>query len=191
MAQTRSGRPQRKMPWWLIVIVVLAIARVSSNYSRESSVTNRQTGSPTPVGSGSFRVMTSNQVGETEASNACGSAIDRTEHARSNADVLAYVKNNSTDILKVCGTAYEDAVKDADQDSGDAHFLDENNAAVAEEMVSATDGIARDKIGEKAASDKAVALAQDVIANSHAPQLIRSAKETVRELVGPVRPMKP
>jgi len=195
MAQNIPPPPVRRFPWWLAILAVLFAVRFFNSYQHNSIHPNAtdapaapvmqqssapKSGSPTP-----FQVMTSSQDGEKAVHAACDKDVDRTETG-TKSDMLRMVKSNAASIIQACSSAYEDGVKDAAQDTGDAHFLDEANAASEEEMVGATMGIVGDKIGEADANNKALTLAKDVVRNSTQPDLVRHAKETVNEIAGPL-----
>lgn len=173
--------PRLKIPWWLILLLVLFAARFWNSFSRNAFSSNANA-IPMPSASGAFTTQVSVQGSEVETDNACQKAIDVSNGSETRAMFLAH----ASETVKVCTTAYEDGLKDAAQDSGDAHYLDENNAATEEEMVAATLGIEGDTAGSKEATDKAVALARDVEEHSNNPKLAAASKETIRELVGPI-----
>jgi hypothetical protein len=166
--------------WWLAIIVLIAGVRIWTNASREYS--HSSAAQTSPAASGDFKVYTSTQPGEEQVSAACEKAIDVSNGSESISDFKAH----ASETVRVCSAAYQYALKDAAQDSEEAHFMDENNAATVEEMVSAALGLQGDKAGSKDANDKALALAQDVVKNSHEPHLVSAAEETVRELSAPI-----
>lgn len=176
-----GNTPRLRIPWWFIILLLLFGARFWNNLSREMSSPASEV-TPLPVASAVYKVQTSVQDGETEADNACQRDID----VSNGPETMVHFRAHAGETVRVCTTAYDDGLKDAAQDSGDAHYMDENNAATDEEMVSAALALEGDKAGSKNASDKAVALAKDVEENSNNPKLAAGAKETVRELIGPI-----
>ena len=170
----------RRFRWGLAIILIAAAVRLWTNVSRE--LTSSTSARPAPISSVEFRVYTSTQPGEAQVSGVCQKAID----VSNGSETIADFRTHAPETVRECSAAYEFALKDAAQDSEVAHYMDENNAATEEEMVSAALGLEGDKIGSKAASDKAVALAKDVARNSNEAHLIASANETIRELTGPV-----
>lgn len=173
-------KPGFRFPWWLAILLVIGAVRLWTNISREMPSSS----SPRPAASGNaeFKVYTSTQPGEAEVAAACQKAIDVSNGSESIPDF----KKHAPETARVCSAAYEYALKDAAQDTEVAHYMDENNAATDEEMVTAALGLQGDKAGSREASNKAVALAQDVVAHSNEPHLIAAAKETIRELTGPI-----
>jgi len=119
------------------------------------------------------------QPGERIAGAGCQKAISADNRSKTG---YPYTQAHTAQVLSDCSTEYADLIKDAAEDSGDNHYMDERAAANTVTGVA----VAYYTKGDNADGDAAIAkqkrLLQDIIAGSDNPKLVAEARADLRDI---------